>query len=107
MAMEWQTNNCSVQSVYWVLEWLANGSPTGSNLFPVFLSNGITIASNGSPMALCGCLIGVLNFEGNEDKNPTNENASKNGLSGTKEHHEEETPAPAVNPNIEMKVTGS
>ena len=55
-----------------------------------------------------GCLIGVsINFEGNVDKKPTNANASTNDLSGTKEHHEEETSTTTVNPKNENKVTGS
>ena len=55
-----------------------------------------------------GCLIGVsINFEGNVDKKPTNENASTNDLSGTKEHHEEETTATTENPKNENNVTGS
>ena len=48
-----------------------------------------------------------INFEGIEDKNPTNENASTNDLSGAKECHEEKTSATTVNPNIDKKVTGS
>ena len=47
-----------------------------------------------------------INFEGNEDPKPTNENASINDLSQTKECHEEEC-ATTANPKIEKKVTGS
>ena len=46
-------------------------------------------------------------FEGNENNKSTKANASTNDLSGTKEHHEEETSTTTVNPKNENKVTGS
>ena len=55
-----------------------------------------------------GFLTGVsINFEGNVDNNPNNENASTNDPSGNKEHHEEETSTTTVNPDNEKKVTGT